>query len=73
MIKKLSIYLALTIGLIIPTIGYATETASAAPYCPTPTYCSSGVAGWLRYLTCGPWVYNPYIGAFIDRCNNILT
>lgn len=72
MLRKYLVALALVVGSVLP-FAATTPPASAAPYCPTPTYCSTGVSGWLRYITCGPWMPNyPYWGYYCDRCYNCL-
>ena len=71
MIRKYLVALALVAGSVLPFTATAPQ-ASAAPYCPTPWSCSTGLAGYARYLTCGPWVWNPYIGLRCDRCNNCI-
>lgn len=75
-LRRMLVTLAGCIGLVVPitTVVTTVETqpASAAQYCPNPFYYNCGFSGWMRWITCGPYVYNPYIGYFIDRCGYIL-
>lgn len=71
-IKLGLVALMLAIGVTFGATVTTHSSASAAQYCPNPFYCSNGFQGYFKYILCGPYIYNPFIGLFIDRCGYVL-